>query len=76
VSTRVLEEDLVTLRVLADAVRALPTRRLRIAIMTEDSAAPWFPKTITADDRRAFNALVEAQRQLNPPTITGATHGR
>jgi len=67
-----LEEQLVTVRVLADAILALPIRQLTAAVRTEESVAPWVAKTITPADRRAISVLAEAQRQLNPPTITGS----
>jgi hypothetical protein len=75
-SARVLDEQLTTVRVLADAIRALPIQQLQRAAQTEEAVAPWVMKTITPMDRRAIAVLAEAQRQLDPPTITGASHGK
>jgi hypothetical protein len=74
-SARVLEQHLTEIRVIADAIRSLPIRQLQLAAQTEEAVAPWTVKTITPSDRRAISVLAEAQRQLDPPTITGAKNG-
>jgi hypothetical protein len=74
-SARVLDEQLTTVRVLRDAIIALPIPQLMRALQTEEATSPWIVKAFTPADRHAITVLAEAQRQLTPPTISEATNG-